>query len=137
MVTDLVAVTVTVMVAAVVVAGATFKGVEVMESVEFCGMACHKVMEPEHTAFQRSAHSRLACANCHIGPGADWFVKSKISGSWQLIAVAFNLYPTPIPQPDGARPAVASARASAASVLRFGRGEDGWTSEGRSLVMPH
>ena len=45
--------------------------------------------------------------------------------------------PTPIPQPDGARPAVVSARASAASVLRFGRGEDGGTSEGRSLVMPH
>jgi hypothetical protein len=26
-------------------------------------------------------------------------VKSKISGSWQLVAVALNLYPTPIPQP--------------------------------------
>ena len=86
-------------VSVVLLGGATYKGVEVMESVEFCGMACHKVMEPEHTAFQRSAHSRLACANCHIGPGADWFVKSKLSGSWQLIAVAFNLYPRPIPAP--------------------------------------
>jgi nitrate/TMAO reductase-like tetraheme cytochrome c subunit len=83
----------------VLLAGATYKGVEVMESVEFCGEACHTVMEPEYTAFKRSAHSRLACADCHIGSGADWFVKAKISGAWQLVAVAFNLYPTPIPAP--------------------------------------
>ena len=83
----------------VVLAGATYKGVEVMESVEFCGLACHSVMEPEHTAYQRSAHSRVACAECHIGPGADWFVKSKLDGAWQLVAVALDLYPRPIPTP--------------------------------------
>jgi NapC/NirT cytochrome c family, N-terminal region len=83
----------------VVLAVGTYKGVEYMESVEFCGTACHTVMQPEYTAHQRSPHSRVACAECHIGAGADWFVKSKISGSWQLIAVAFNLYPTPIPTP--------------------------------------
>jgi len=70
-----------------------------MDSTEFCGMACHKVMEPEYTAFQRSPHVRVGCAGCHIGPGAEWFVKAKISGSWQLIAVAFDLYPRPIPTP--------------------------------------
>jgi len=84
---------------AVVLAVGTYKGVEYMESVQFCGTACHTVMQPEYTAHQRSPHSRVACASCHIGPGADWFVKSKISGSWQLIAVSFNLYPTPIPTP--------------------------------------
>jgi hypothetical protein len=83
----------------VIVAGATYKGVEVMESVEFCGMACHSVMQPEHTAYQRSSHSRVSCAECHIGPGADWFVKSKLDGAWQLIAVAFDLYPRPIQTP--------------------------------------
>jgi hypothetical protein len=83
----------------VILAGATYKGVEVMESVEFCGTACHSVMEPEHTAYQRSPHSRVACAECHIGPGADWFVKSKLDGAWQLVAVAFDLYPRPIPTP--------------------------------------
>lgn len=87
------------MVSAVVLAGATYRGVHEMETVAFCGTACHTVMQPEHTAFQRSPHSRLTCADCHIGAGADWFVKSKISGSWQLVAVALNLYPTPIPQP--------------------------------------
>ena len=87
------------MISLVVVAGATYKGVEVMESVPFCGTVCHTVMEPEHTAFQRSSHSKLRCADCHIGAGADWFVKSKISGSWQMVSVALNLYPTPIPSP--------------------------------------
>ncbi|MDH4166435.1 MAG: NapC/NirT family cytochrome c [Gammaproteobacteria bacterium] len=80
-------------------AGLTFKAVHYMDSTEFCGMACHKVMQPEYTAFQRSPHVRVGCAGCHIGPGAEWFVKAKISGSWQLIAVAFDLYPRPIPTP--------------------------------------
>ncbi len=80
-------------------AGLTFKAIHYMDSDEFCGMACHKVMEPEYTAFQRSPHARVGCAGCHIGPGAEWFVKAKISGSWQLIAVAFDLYPRPIPTP--------------------------------------
>ena len=83
----------------VIIAGATYKGVHVMESVEFCGLACHSVMEPEHTAHARSPHSRVACAECHIGPGADWFVKSKLDGAWQLVSVAFDLYPRPVPTP--------------------------------------
>jgi hypothetical protein len=82
-----------------IAAGLTYKAVHYMDSTEFCGNACHKVMEPEYTAFQRSPHVGVGCAGCHIGPGAEWFVKAKISGSWQLIAVAFDLYPTPIPTP--------------------------------------
>jgi hypothetical protein len=80
-------------------AGLTYKAVHYMDSTEFCGTACHKVMQPEYTAFQRSPHVRVGCAGCHIGPGAQWFVKAKISGSWQLIAVALDLYPRPIPTP--------------------------------------
>jgi len=83
----------------VILASATYKGVEIMESVEFCGLACHSVMQPEHTAHSRSPHSRVACAECHIGPGADWFVKSKLDGAWQLVSVAFDLYPRPVPTP--------------------------------------
>ena len=83
----------------IILASATYKGVHVMETVEFCGLACHSVMEPEHTAHARSPHSRVACADCHIGPGADWFVKSKLDGAWQLVSVAFDLYPRPVPTP--------------------------------------
>lgn len=90
----------------VVIATATYKGVEVMDSTPFCGATCHTVMQPEYTAYQRSPHARVGCVDCHIGPGADWFVKSKLSGAWQLIAVTFDLYPTPIPSPiENLRPA--------------------------------
>ena len=90
----------------IVLSTATYKGVEVMESTRFCGATCHTVMQPEYTAYQRSPHARVGCVNCHIGPGANWFVKSKLSGSWQVIAVTFNLYPTPIPTPiENLRPA--------------------------------
>jgi len=83
----------------VILATATFKGVEVMDSTEFCGTACHTVMTPEYTAYKRSPHSRVKCVSCHIGPGANWFVKAKISGAWQLVSVALDLYPRPIPTP--------------------------------------
>ena len=82
-----------------ILAIATYKGVEVMDSTEFCGETCHSVMSPEFTTYQRSPHSRVNCVDCHIGPGAGWFVKSKLSGSWQLVSVALDLYPTPIPTP--------------------------------------
>jgi len=87
------------MVNIVVLSAATYKGVHYMETTEFCGLACHSVMEPEHTAHQRSPHSRVSCAGCHIGPGADWFVKSKLDGAWQLVSVTLDLYPRPVPTP--------------------------------------
>ena len=91
----------------VVLAGAlTYKAVTYMETVGFCGQACHSVMKPEFTAYQNSPHSRVECVKCHIGPGASWFVRSKLSGTWQLFAVTFNTYPRPIPTPiENLRPA--------------------------------
>jgi hypothetical protein len=77
----------------------TYKGVEVMDSTQFCGAACHTVMNPEYTTYRRSPHARVKCVECHIGAGANWFVKSKLSGSWQLVSVTFDLYPRPIPVP--------------------------------------
>jgi hypothetical protein len=77
-----------------------------MDSTEFCGTTCHSVMEPEHTAYQNSPHARVKCVSCHIGPGAGWFVKSKLSGAWQVVATTFDLYPRPIPTPiENLRPA--------------------------------
>ncbi len=69
------------------------------ESVEFCGTMCHKVMEPEYVAHQNSSHANVSCAECHVGPGADWYVKSKMSGLRQVFAVIKNDYPHPIPTP--------------------------------------
>jgi nitrate/TMAO reductase-like tetraheme cytochrome c subunit len=78
---------------------AAYSGTEFMESTQFCGQTCHSVMDPEYTAYQRSPHARVACVECHIGAGASWFVRSKLSGSYQVLAVTFNLYPRPIPTP--------------------------------------
>jgi nitrate/TMAO reductase-like tetraheme cytochrome c subunit len=69
------------------------------ESVQFCGQACHAVMKPELVTYSHGPHARVACVECHIGPGAAWFVKAKISGTYQVYAVAFDKYPKPIPTP--------------------------------------
>lgn len=84
----------------------SYTGYHYTESVGFCGQFCHTVMQPEFTAYQNSPHSRVPCVECHIGAGAQWFAKSKISGVRQLFAVAFNTYSTPIETPvHGLRPA--------------------------------
>jgi nitrate/TMAO reductase-like tetraheme cytochrome c subunit len=77
----------------------SFKAYEAMESDKFCGTSCHVPMEPEYTAYSNSPHARVGCVKCHIGSGADWFVKSKLSGSYQLYAVLFNKFPRPIHTP--------------------------------------
>jgi hypothetical protein len=41
----------------------------------------------------------VGCVQCHIGPGADWFVRSKLSGARQVLAVARGTYSRPIPSP--------------------------------------
>lgn len=77
----------------------TWGAADFMESREFCGEVCHKVMQPEDAGHLASSHARVDCVSCHIGPGAPWLVKSKISGIKQVVAVTFNSYPTPIPAP--------------------------------------
>ncbi len=76
------------------------------ESTEFCGELCHAVMKPEFVAYQNSPHARVACVECHVGEGADWFVKSKMSGLYQVYAVTVDNYPRQIPTPiQNLRPA--------------------------------
>ena len=83
----------------VVSAAGSYKAYEFTESTSFCGQLCHTVMIPEYTAYQLSPHARVACAECHVGTGATWFVKSKLSGSRQVFATIFNTFPRPIPSP--------------------------------------
>ncbi|PJA73174.1 cytochrome C [bacterium CG_4_9_14_3_um_filter_65_15] len=77
----------------------SFQAYEYTESDEFCGTMCHTVMKPEYTAFQVSPHARVGCVKCHIGPGAEWFVRSKLSGAYQVYSVLFNKYSKPIETP--------------------------------------
>ena len=62
---------------------------------------------PAVPAWQGAAHSGVACVQCHIGEGAAAFVHAKLSGVRQLVMVATNSYPKPIPpgakMPPGAQ----------------------------------
>ena len=77
----------------------SYKAYEFSDSDEFCGEMCHTVMAPEYTAYLSSPHSRVGCVTCHIGSGAAWFVRAKISGAYQVYSVLFNKYSKPIPTP--------------------------------------
>jgi nitrate/TMAO reductase-like tetraheme cytochrome c subunit len=92
-----------------VVAAASYRGAAYMDSPQFCGQSCH-VMHPEYTAYRISAHSHVACVECHIGSGASSYLEAKINGTKQLIEVSFHPaahlapkiipdYPTPISSP--------------------------------------
>jgi nitrate/TMAO reductase-like tetraheme cytochrome c subunit len=69
------------------------------ESVQFCGQTCHTVMQPELVSYQHSPHARVACAECHIGQGATWYVRSKLSGTYQVYATLTDKFPRPVPTP--------------------------------------
>jgi nitrate/TMAO reductase-like tetraheme cytochrome c subunit len=69
------------------------------ESVSFCGQACHEVMKPEYVTYLHSPHAKVSCAECHIGKGAGWYVRSKLSGAYQVYATMADKYPRPIPTP--------------------------------------
>jgi NapC/NirT cytochrome c family, N-terminal region/Cytochrome c7 and related cytochrome c len=85
---------------------ASYKGVSYLDSTSFCGETCHSVMGPEFTAYQKSAHSHVECAACHVGPGAHGFVRAKLAGTRQLVSLAFHTYSRPIPSPvENLRPA--------------------------------
>ena len=80
-------------------AAGSYRVYEFTDSVQFCGQICHQVMNPEYTTYLQSPHARVACVDCHVGSGASWYVRSKLSGSYQLYSVTFHKYPRPIPTP--------------------------------------
>ncbi len=84
---------------AVILGSVSFLAVEYSETVVFCGETCHTVMQPEFTAYADSPHSRVACVECHIGPGASWFVRSKLDGLRQVWHTALDSYHRPIQTP--------------------------------------
>lgn len=74
----------------------SYRAVEHMDTVQFCGQTCH-VMKPEFTAHAATPpHQAVACAECHIAPGATGWLKAKMNGTSQLMEVMFNNYARPI-----------------------------------------
>jgi len=83
----------------VVIGVVSYAGFNYTESVRFCGQFCHTVMEPEYITYQNSAHSRVSCVDCHVGPNAGGFTKSKISGIRMIFATIFGRFSRPIATP--------------------------------------
>jgi hypothetical protein len=83
----------------VIVSLAAYRGVEYMESPQFCGQVCHTVMEPEYVAHREGPHSRVVCVECHVGSGAQSFVYYKLNGMRQLAHLVSGNYPRPVPSP--------------------------------------
>jgi hypothetical protein len=84
---------------AILLATSSAVAVDFMDSPKFCGTVCHKVMQPEYTAYQNSPHSRVKCVQCHIGPGASFMVRSKFDGLRQVWKVMLGSYARPIASP--------------------------------------
>jgi hypothetical protein len=80
----------------VIVSLGAYRGVEYMDSVQFCGQVCHTVMQPEFVAHEGQPHARVKCVDCHVGPGASSFAKAKLAGTRRVLAVTFRNYPRPI-----------------------------------------
>ncbi len=77
----------------------SYRAYEFTDSTTFCGELCHTVMHPEAVAHDHSAHARVSCVECHVGSGAGWYVKSKLSGARQVVKTILNTYPRPIESP--------------------------------------
>ena len=92
----------------VIASQGSYRAVEHMETVQFCGQTCH-VMKPEFTAHGFPPHQAVGCASCHIAPGATGWVRAKMAGTRQLLAVVFNNYPRPIESAMEANKLVSSA----------------------------
>jgi hypothetical protein len=82
-----------------IVAYSGTRAYEATDSVAFCGETCHEVMDPQFITYRNSPHARILCVECHIGPGASFWVKSKFDGIRQVIATVRNTYDRPIKTP--------------------------------------
>ena len=90
----------------VVIALAGSRGAGHMGSVQFCGTACHQVMQPEYDTYFSSPHAGIDCIQCHVGPGATWYLKSKLAGARQGWMTLTGAWEGPIATPvNDMRPA--------------------------------
>jgi len=82
-----------------VVAYSGTRAYDATDSVGFCGETCHVIMEPQNVTYHNSPHARVPCVECHIGPGASFWVKAKFDGIRQVFATIFNTFSRPIETP--------------------------------------
>jgi len=78
----------------------SYETYHVTKSTQFCGQACHTVMEPHYVAYQNSPHAQVECTVCHVAPGAEGFVKAKFNGVHQVYATLLDKLERPIAAHD-------------------------------------
>jgi nitrate/TMAO reductase-like tetraheme cytochrome c subunit len=81
----------------------TYRAVHYMDTPQFCGATCH-AMRPEFLGHQDSNHASVACAECHVAPGAGGWMAAKMNGTRQLWQTLTRSYPRPV------RPALETGR---------------------------
>ncbi|WP_434512000.1 cytochrome c3 family protein [Desulfitobacterium sp. AusDCA] len=73
---------------------ATGAALKLTSTPQFCS-SCHE-MKPEYTTWQQTSHSKIACVQCHIEPGAVNLVKHKLNSMTQLYEHLTGKVPNPI-----------------------------------------
>ncbi len=74
----------------------SYRTYHITETNSFCGEVCHTSMEPQFKAYQHSAHAKVACVACHVGPGAGNYIRTKVSGMRQLYHTVLGDFNRPI-----------------------------------------
>jgi len=87
----------------VIISLASYRGIEYMDTPQFCGQVCHQVMKPEFVAYQSAPHARVACVECHVAPGAAGLAEAKLSGVRRVVAALRHSHARPIPPLRGGR----------------------------------
>ncbi len=82
-----------------ILAVASVAGLHFMDQPNFCGTACHTVMNPEWVTYQQSPHARVACVECHVGEGVRAHVDAKLNGLRQIWLASTGTFRRPIPTP--------------------------------------
>ncbi|HHS88969.1 MAG TPA: hypothetical protein ENJ26_01210, partial [Rhodobacteraceae bacterium] len=82
----------------VLVLFAGVSGIHYAESSEFCGATCHP-MSGEYIPYQASPHANVECAECHVGAGVRYFLRSKVDGMRSLYYALTDTYEKPIRSP--------------------------------------
>ena len=110
----------------------TYRAVDHMETVQFCGQSCH-VMKPEFTAHLLGPHQEVSCAGL---PRRAWRDRVAASRRWpepsSCMEVTFNTFPRPIESAMESNRLVSSAaHLRAVSCARAGH----WTTPARQKQL--
>lgn len=75
---------------------AAHSGYRYADSMEFCGVFCHQVMEPEYVTHKNSPHSQVRCVVCHSGADSGGDKSYRLAGIRHFYTTLTGNYARPI-----------------------------------------